>query len=99
MTTPRSCGKTLTTNILCPHCGRAHYNPGKRRVATRWGHGTRVRILIGEHQGKMADVWGVGSERVFVRVPVGTKKPFDYEVWAYLPVHLRRSSGPMALLP
>lgn len=92
---PRSCGKELLYNMLCPHCGRAHYNPGKRKVATRWGAGTRVRILVGQHKGKMADVSGVGREHVFVRIPVGTKKNPDWEVWRYLPTELRRSSGPL----
>lgn len=98
-TFPRSCGRELVTNILCPDCGRAHYNPGKRKVATRWGRGTRVRILTGEHKGKMVEVNGVGREYVFVSIPVGTKKNPAFEVLRFLPSELRRSSGPMAHFP
>jgi len=98
-TRPRSCGYDLIVNTLCPQCGRAHYNPGKRKVAVRWGTGTRVRILAGEHQGKMAEVSGVGREHVFVRIEVGTKKKRETEVWRFLPAELRRSSGPMAFFP
>lgn len=98
-TFPRSCGKELLTNIRCPDCGRAHYNPGKRKVATRWGRGTRVRILTGEHRGKMAEVSSVGREHVFVRVAIGTKKNPQFEESRFLPDELRRSSGPMAHLP
>lgn len=98
-TFPRSCGKELFYNMLCPHCGRAHYNPAKRKVAVRWGVGTRVRILTGPHKNKMADVSGVGRERVFVRIDVGTKKKPEWEVHWFLPHELRRSSGPMAHFP
>lgn len=98
-TFPRSCGKELHVNMKCPHCGRAHYNPGKRKVITRWGHGTRVRILAGEHQGKMAEVSGVGRDWVYVRVTLGTKKRPETEVWRFQPGELRRSSGPMAHFP
>lgn len=96
---PRSCGRELHYNMRCPHCGRAHYNPAKRKVCVRWGVGTRVRILDGEHRGKMADVSGVGREYVFVRIPVGTKKRPESLVEAFLPVQLKRSSGPMAHFP
>lgn len=96
---PRSCGHPLIVNTHCPHCGRPHYNPAKRKVCVRWGKGTRVRILTGEHQGKMAEVSGVGREYVFVMIPVGTKKRPDNEVWRFLPSELRRSSGPMAHFP
>lgn len=96
---PRSCGKELLYNMKCPHCGRAHYNPGKRKVVTRWGRGTRVRILTGEHENKMADVWGVNHQYVLVRVQIGTKKQPDWEVLRYVPSELRRSSGPMAHFP
>ena len=96
---PRSCGKPLTRNTHCPHCGRPHYNPAKRKVAVRWGVGTRVRILTGERKGEMADVNGVGSQHVFVRVQVGTKKHPEWEVWRFLPGDLRRSSGPLVHFP
>lgn len=97
--TPRSCGKPLNYNMRCPHCGRGHYNPAKRKVCVRWGVGTRVRILAGEHQGKMAEVSGVNHRYVMVRIQVGTKRHPDWEVWAYIPAELRRSSGPMAHFP
>lgn len=96
---PRSCGYLLTRNMFCPQCGRPHYNPGKRKVCVRWGVGTRVRILVGDHQGKMAEVSGVGREHVFVRIDVGTKKKHEFEVYRFLPTELRRSSGPMAHFP
>jgi hypothetical protein len=81
--------------MLCPHCGRAHYNPGKRKLAVRWGVGTRVRILVGDHKGKMADVSGVGREYVFVRIALGDKKHPQSEVQRFLPAELHRSSGPL----
>lgn len=99
MSVPRSCGKPLLTNTHCPHCGRPHYNPAKRKVCVRWGVGTRVRILAGEFQGKMAEVSGVGREHVFVRIDVGTKKQPQWEVYRFVPSDLRRSSGPMAHFP
>ena len=96
---PRSCGQPLFYNRHCSHCGRAHYNPGKRKLAVRWGVTTRVRVLTGPHAGEMGEVSGVGREYVFVRFSIGTKKSPDYEVFGYLPDQLRRSSGPMAYLP
>jgi hypothetical protein len=96
---PRSCGQELLYNRKCPHCGRAHYNPGKRKVVTRWGRGTRVRILTGEHAGKMAEVWGVNHLYVLVRVQLGTKKKPEWDVYCYTASELRRSSGPMVNFP
>lgn len=96
---PRSCGYNLQYNMICPKCGRAHYNPGKRKVCVRWGVGTRVRILEGVHAGKMGDVNGVNDTYVFVWIAVGSKKKPEFEMWRFLPGELRRSSGPMAHFP
>jgi hypothetical protein len=95
----RSCGYVLHDNILCPKCGRGHYDPGRRKVCTRWGKETRVRVLKGPMAGKMGEVQSVGREKVYVRFFTGTKRNPDSEEYAYTPDQLKRSSGPKAMFP
>lgn len=86
--------------MLCPQCGRAHYNPAKRRVSVRWStRDTKLRILDGEYKGKIAWLHGVQLETVTARVNVGTyRKPVD-DIVRLLPSQVRRISGGRAAFP